>query len=571
MALNPVVVSAILAALVQPSRFKSTAEHVLPQVNHSCFQKYEPKTAHYPLLALLIQPPVLVLLLRPPTSTGWNVLIAIVVFLATLGSSIVVYRLSPWHPLAHIPGPTLAKISKLWSVKLALKGNKHRVFKQLHERYGDFVRTGPNEVSIIHSDAIKTVLGTGGFQKGQYYELFSDPTLGTRNLLTLHGDAHANRRRIWNRGMSSDSLKGYEGILAHRVALLLEQLDEFASLGNGTVNIAEWFSYFAVDFMGDMAFGGGFEMLRDGGDRDGTFSVIKSGLKRVATAIMAHIPWLGPTVEAILGANGLLKRLRRLAQVCAKNRIASGPKETTGKDLWYHLMDEEGHEKVKPTVPEVVVDGVLAIVAGSDTTSMALSSFIWCMMSNPDIYARARAEVDAVYADAEAILDSGKHGELQFVTACIQESLRLYPPLPTGGPRKVPAGPARLVAGKFIPENTQIYLPPYVIHRSPKHFFPAPDKYDPERWLRPHSQSESDSETRTLNHSTFLPFSYGAANCAGKHLAWRELIMTVSALLKRYDMRFVSLAEREGKRWVDTIEDFFVTEAGKLMVEISVR
>ncbi|KAJ7055928.1 cytochrome P450, partial [Mycena amicta] len=489
-----------------------------------------------------------------------NVLTATAVLLATLTSSIVAYRLSPWHPLAHIPGPTLAKISKLWSVKLSLSGKKHRVFKELHERYGDFVRTGPNEVSIVHSDAVKAVLGTGGFQKGQYYDPYSDPTLGSRNLLNLHGDAHANRRRVWNRGMSSDSLKGYESILANRVALLLEQFDKFAK-GSGKVNVAEWFGYFTFDFMGDMAFGGGFEMLRDGSDRDGIFSVIKIGVK--ATAVMGQIPWITPTMDVIPGANGIVQRLRRFAQDSAKNRMASGPKDR--KDLWYHLMDEEGHEKVQPTVPEVVVDGVLAIVAGSDTSSMALSSFVWCMMSNPDIYARARAEVDAVYPDAEAIFDSEKHGELEFVTACIQESLRLYPPVPTGGPRKIPAGEPRLVAGKLIPEQTQIYLPSYVIHRSPNHFFPAPDKYDPDRWLRPHSESEK------LNQAMFLSFSYGAANCAAKRLAWRELIMAASAVLKRYDMRFAEPAGKEGKGWVDTIEDFYVTDAGKLMVDISLR
>jgi hypothetical protein len=36
-------------------------------------------------------------------------------------------------------------------------------------------------------------------------------------------------------------------------------------------------------------------------------------------------------------------------------------------------MDEVGMEKQKPTLAEVAADGVLSIVAGSDTTSIAIS------------------------------------------------------------------------------------------------------------------------------------------------------------------------------------------------------
>ncbi|KAJ7055924.1 high nitrogen upregulated cytochrome P450 monooxygenase 2 [Mycena amicta] len=547
MILNQLVVSATLLGLA----------------NHAYFKRFEPTNAHYPLLALGLQPILLVFLLSD-TTTVRNVLLSTAVFLGTLSSSIVAYRLSPWHPLAHIPGPVLAKITKWWAAGLVLGGKKHLMLKKLHDRYGDFVRTGPNEVSIIDADAIKSVLGTSGFPKGPYYEPWSDPDLPARNLLTLRGDHHANRRRIWNRGMSTQSLKGFEGILAERLALLLQQFDRFAKEGGGKgkVDVAAWFNFLTFDFMGDMAFGGGFDTLRDGEDRDGIFSIIKTGVKAMST--ISQVPWLNPTIKLIPGANYIPNRLHHFALEAAQRRVKAGPKEN--KDLWYHLMDDDGYEKVRPTVSEVLVDGGLTVVAGSDTSSMALTSFVWCMLSYPDIYARAQAEVDAVYPELDGVFDSAKHDQLKFVTACIQEAMRVYPPVPSGGSRQVPAGGGpKMVAGKLMPELTQIYLPSYVIHRNPKNFFPAPDNYDPDRWLRPSSDSE------ILDQSTFLPFSYGAANCAAKHLAWRELIMTASAVLKRYDMRFADGKELEGRRWVETIEDFYVTDVGKLMVEISVR
>ncbi|KAF7308180.1 hypothetical protein HMN09_00665800 [Mycena chlorophos] len=391
------------------------------------------------------------------------------------------------------------------------------------------------------------------------------PRSPTKALLNLRGDAHANRRRIWNRGMNSEGLKGFEHVLAKRLVIMLSQFDKMIAEGKGKspVDLAAWFSYLTFDFMGDLAFGGGFDMLRDGGDKNGLWAIIKQGAK--ATAIIAQTPWIVPTFNMIPGANYIMDRLRLFAKESAERRIATGAKEH--KDIWYHLMDEEGHEKVKPPVHDVVVDGVLIIVAGSDTSSVALSYFIYCMLCNPELYARAQAEVDSVYPDVESCLDSTHHDELKFLTACIQESLRLFPPVPTGGPRKIPKGDAKIIAGKLIPPETQIYVPAYVIHRSPANFAPAPDTFDPDRWLR------TSSDAETLNHAAFMSFSYGAANCAAKHLAWRELLMTLSALLKRYNMKFVdeSPNAKTGRDWESTMHDFFVTETGELKVEFSLR
>ncbi|KAF7312845.1 hypothetical protein MKEN_00968500 [Mycena kentingensis (nom. inval.)] len=533
--------------------------------NHAYFHRFEPKSAHRPFVALAVQPMALLFILSRANDIPirvFDVLAATTVFLASLSGSIVVYRLSPWHPLAHIPGPVLARISKWWAVPLLLSGNQARVVKALHDQYGDFVRTGPNEVSIIHADAVKGVFGTGGFQKGQYYESRTDPTLPTRSLLTLRGDAHAARRRIWNRGMSSESLKEYESTLATRLGQLLARLDGFVEEGEGAglVDVAAWFSFLMFDFMGDMAFGGGFEMMRDGGDKDGLWTIIKSGARNIAT--ISQVPWIVSTLHFLPAVTQNTKRLRNFGAACARKRYAAGPKED--KDLWYHLMDEEGHEKVKPTVPEVVADGVLAIIAGSDTSAVALSAFIWCMLANPAVYKRVQLEVDAVYPDADAVFDSDKHLELVFLTACLNETLRLYPPVPSGGPRQIPSGAARVVAGTLIPEHTQIYVPPYSVHRSPTHFFPAPETFNPDRWLR------AKTEAGICNQAAFIPFSYGAANCVGKALAWREMLMVASALVKRYEMRFAD--EKEGKRWIDTLEDAFVTNVrGQLMVELRRR
>ncbi|KAF7293399.1 hypothetical protein MIND_01116900 [Mycena indigotica] len=442
----------------------AAAAVVLGLLNHVYFNRCEPQSINVSFLAIIIQPVALTLAFNAFSVA--KVLTTTFIFLATLALSIGVYHLSPWHPLAHIPGPTLAKISKWWSVRLVLSGDQHRVFKALHDHYGDFVRVGPNEISVIHVDAIKSVFGRGGFPKGQYYEPRVDPIHGTRSLLTSRGDAHANRRRIWNRGMSSQSLLAFELILEKHLKQMLEHFDKFAST-RSEIDIAAWFSYLMFDFMGDMA----FEMLRDGKDNEGYWTLIKDGAKTIA--VLSQLPWLAPALYKI----PMLTRNTK----------------------------------------------------------------------------RAQAEVDAVYPDPDSVFDSLKHGELPYLTACFNEALRLYPPVPTGGPRQIPPGAATVIAQKMIPENTQVYVPAYAVHRNPRHFFPDPDKFDPDRWL--------GSSNEGLHHRAFIPFSYGAANCVGKGLAWCEMRMVASALLKRYELRFGAGMEENGS-WVDTLDDVFVTSVG---------
>ncbi|KAI9445852.1 hypothetical protein BJY52DRAFT_395640 [Lactarius psammicola] len=134
---------------------------------YQCFHHLEPRSK-LPLIALLFVVPAL---LSVPISyhLPWPpaaVLLAFVAYGSAVISFTLMYRLSPFHPLAKYPGPAIAKTSKLWAAHLCAVGDMHRYFKSLHERYGDVVRVGPNELSIRDSSLIHQILGQGGLPKG---------------------------------------------------------------------------------------------------------------------------------------------------------------------------------------------------------------------------------------------------------------------------------------------------------------------------------------------------------------------------------------------------------------------
>lgn len=76
-----------------------------------------------------------------PTTTR-DILLSFSLYVTSCALSIITYRLSPFHPLAKYPGPTLAKITKLWGAYNAWSGRQHLIFLSLHREYGPFIRTG---------------------------------------------------------------------------------------------------------------------------------------------------------------------------------------------------------------------------------------------------------------------------------------------------------------------------------------------------------------------------------------------------------------------------------------------
>ncbi|KAL4247923.1 Cytochrome P450 superfamily protein [Abortiporus biennis] len=436
---------------------------------------------------------------------------------------------------------------------LSWTGDQNVFVKSLHDRYGPVVRIGPNEVSIADVDAVTSVLGASGLPKGQYYDARRDPN-APGNLISMRGEDHANRRRLWNRGMSTESLKHYEEVIANRAQQLVEQLQS----STGPVDLARWIGFFTFDFMGDMAFGGGFTMLEDGGDRAGLWEVLERFA--IMVAVVCHIPWASQTLQMLPAVSRDIKTLRKVGIESATNRIKSG---STSKDLWYHLSDEAGLEKVKPPMKNVIADGALAIIAGADTTASAMASLFYLLLSHPEYYKLLREEVDTVFPPGEDPLDTSKHNELTFMNACINETLRLQPPVPTSGPRVVPRDSSgKVIADRYIPPGTQVYVPPYSLHRDPRYFSPSPERFMPERWLDPKLQP---------NANAFIPFSYGPANCVGKQLAKQEMLMVTSLLIQKLDIDFAIDGGFNPRLWPERLKDYFVTIRDPLMVKVTSR
>ncbi|KAI0640071.1 high nitrogen upregulated cytochrome P450 monooxygenase 2 [Trametes polyzona] len=494
---------------------------------HWVFRRFEPQRVAAHAALILGVPTLLGILLLPHLPVPGAFLVSSATYWSTLACSVGVYRLSPWHPLARYPGPVALRLSKLSLAWISRGGRRHIYTQQLHRRYGDIVRVGPNELSISNAAAIHPLMGTSGLHKGPQWGARA-ATQAVPPLIAV-GDPkeHLRRRKPWNRAFNVASLKDFEPMVARRT----QQLVDLLSSKKGEVNLAKWFSWFTYDLMSDMAFGGGSEMMRNG-DEGSVWPLLEEGL--VNSDTFGHLPWTADYVRTFPSLGSKMKEMRNFCIRRTAERVKLGNNST--KDLFYYLNNEDGVEATPP-LSQVVADGALAVVAGSDTTSSVISNLIFCLLTRPEAYARLKAEVDLYYPPGEDALNTKHHADMPYLNAVINETMRLYPPVSDGSQRIVPVGSGGKVIGtSYLPEGTITTVHMYSIHRDPRNFSPLPDSFWPERWLLA-GTGDSLGAKIVHNPGAFFPFSFGPSNCAGKGLALQEMRMVVTLMIQKLDLR----------------------------------
>lgn len=94
---------------------------------------------------------------------------------------------------------------------------------------------------------------------------------------------------------------------------------------------------------------------------------------------------------------------------------------------------------------------IFLLLAGTETTTSLLCGVLYFLTENSEALRKVNEEIRSSFEDATAINVSSTR-KLPYLSACMAESLRLFPPAPTGLPRTVPPGGAQ-IDGRFVPEK----------------------------------------------------------------------------------------------------------------------
>ena len=166
------------------------------------------------------------------------------------------------------------------------------------------------------------------------------------------------------------------------------------------------------------------------------------------------------------------------------------------------------------------------MIAGQDTSTVALAWALYNLGQYPAVQAQAREEVRTVIGDGPI---AAEHlGQLVYLDRVIDETLRLYPPIHTG--TRVALHDLRF-QNYTIAAGQRVFYSIYLTHRDPHHWR-NPHRFDPERFIvRPQPY-------------TFLPFGGGPRNCLGAAFARMQIKLVLARLLQRFTFNLEPVSVR---------------------------
>ena len=89
--------------------------------------------------------------------TVWSSLPVVSLFICVALSLAVFQLWRTWWRLKHIPGPFPASITNFQRARWVTTKRAHLILQDMHEKYGEVVRIGPNTVAFSNPEAIPTV------------------------------------------------------------------------------------------------------------------------------------------------------------------------------------------------------------------------------------------------------------------------------------------------------------------------------------------------------------------------------------------------------------------------------
>jgi cytochrome P450 len=201
-----------------------------------------------------------------------------------------------------------------------------------------------------------------------------------------------------------------------------------------------------------------------------------------------------------------------------KKRIELGAAE--GRDDFFTDYLRKG----TPAFNEMEQQSIEFIIAGSETTSTALTAQTYFLLRNPESLKRLQDEVRSAFTSVNEITGQST-ARIPYLMGVIDEGLRLYPPLVTSPPR---FSPGAVVDGHYIPAGVTVSTNTWTPARDPRYWY-EPEKFLPERWI---GDGFGD------NKQASRPFLLGSRVCIGMNLSCVEMRLTLAKLVFTYDMEF---------------------------------
>ncbi|KAE9370793.1 cytochrome P450 [Stipitochalara longipes BDJ] len=430
-----------------------------------------------------------------------------------------------FHPISHIPGPLVPKLTSLWLYYHAYIGDEASTIHKLHEQYGPYVRVSPNEVDISDAEAIAPIhITKGGFTKAPCYANFDID--GHKTIFSTTDMDYRKPRASAVVGMfSTKSIRENEKAIYGCVDRMVSRMQKEAKIGR-PVNILNLARSLAVDAVSTHLFQENYNATSEKGNRLSVSAFVDAF---VAVGRFFYLPntvfiWVEWMLEKLLPDEHTATSME-VVDKFVDNLVSStskGAMNYPGRLITIGLERSEVKAQCKDL-----------IFAGTDSTGMNLATICRQLVLNPDKYETLRKEI---LTNAQAGENRQDIQSLPYLSAVVKEALRISMANPTRLPHIVPSTGLTL-SNITIPPNTTVGLSAHSLHFNPA-VFPSPNSFMPERWL-------PDLVTDSMSKS-FFAFGAGSRACIARNLAMTELYWATERIVEGDVLRGAKVPDGEG-------------------------
>uniref|UniRef100_A0A0D9VPZ8 SET domain-containing protein n=1 Tax=Leersia perrieri TaxID=77586 RepID=A0A0D9VPZ8_9ORYZ len=410
------------------------------------------------------------------------------------------------------------------------------------------------------------------YPKGEVYRSYMDVLLGD-GIFNADGEMWRKQRKTASFEFASKNLRDFSTVVFREYSLKLSSILNQACKESRVVDMQELFMRMTLDSICKVGFGVEIGTLSPDLPEN-SFAQAFDAANIIVTLRFIDPLWRLKKFLHV-GSEALLEQSMKLVDDFTYSVIrrrkaeivqarASGKQEKIKHDILSRFIelgesgdgDGDGGEGGissfgdEKSLRDVVLNFV---IAGRDTTATTLSWFTYMAMTHPSVADKLRRELTAFESDRAAeegitllpttptphriaqfasLLSYDSLGKLNYLHACVTETLRLYP--------AVPQDPKGIVEDDVLPDGTRVraggmvtYVP-YSMGRMEYNWGPDAASFVPERWL-----TGDGGGFRNASPFKFTAFQAGPRICLGKDSAYLQMKMALAILFRFYRFELV--------------------------------
>ena len=230
--------------------------------------------------------------------------------------------------------------------------------------------------------------------------------------------------------------------------------------------------------------------------------------------------WFPRPGELLAGASVRTMHEMVGAAIEARRHQAAAPAD----DLLTHMLDAQDPETGRRMdAQDLVYNMQFFIVAGHETTALAISWALYLLANAPEEQEKAREQTRRALQGRSA--EPVDLAAMPFIRQVLEEAMRLYPPV--GLLARTVIAPDEL-CGRQMQPNDILFLPIWALHRH-ELLWDRPEEFHPARF--------DTASGERLDKYQYLPFGAGPRGCVGADFAMMQAQIILATLIQAFEFR----------------------------------